>query len=456
MSLFEILLCIICNWRATFRKSSTFETAILHAVSTFNIAQRKTITTKIRFLEQDEEDEDHSHHYKIYSRSPWDHNDLFRPIIKGSLNYFEDDYIQVNADYTPLKKSGKHIPDTSLIRDPTSPKYRPNFMLGMTFLHFATSLPLYKNSSYPARSLPIRWHRMPKMKKPFKKAPEEDWEEYKKFQKENNRSKIFVEQMQKLRQEYNDLECRKKIIAALDGDFCNRTVLTSNIEGVEYVVRARKNIKLCFKHEGGGRRFYSAEKFTPEQIRQNEDIPWKSCTIYHGGEEREVYYKEIRKVLWQGGTRRKELRLIVLRSIPYRKTKKGKILYRQPAYLLCTDLELDIEKAIQIYFDRWEIEVNHKDIKHYLGIGQAQVRNKKGVEREPGHSVAAYSALLLAGIQFTEKRIGEDLSEKTSWYKNKRRSSIRDLSRRIREEIKIIEKESSMKLPEFIHALIAA
>lgn len=454
MSLFEIFFLIISGWRSVFCKSSSFVTAVLHALYGLNINHRKTITSIIRSLEQ--EHDDWSRHYKLYSRATWNHNDLFRPIITGSLKYFGDDHVQVVADYISIKKSGKHIPDTSLVRDPMSPKFRHNLMLGMTFLHFSTSLPLYKQSSYPARSLPIHWHRMPKMKKPFKNAPNEDLEKYKKFQKENNRSKIFVEQMRYLRKEYNTLGCKKKIITALDGDFCNRTVLTSDIEGVEYVVRARKNIKLCFKHEGEGRRFYSKEKFNPEQKRQDESIPWKSCIIFHGGEFRNVDYKEVSGVYWQGGAKRKELRLIVLRPIPYRRTKKGKLLYRQPGYLLCTDLFIDIEKVIQIYFDRWEIEVNHKDQKHFLGIGQAQVRNKKGVEKQPGLLVTAYSALLFAGIQLIEKNPEEDLSEKTSWYKRKRRPSIRDLSKRLIKELEKISDESNMKVSSFIEALVAA
>jgi hypothetical protein len=65
------------------------------------------------------------------------------------------------------------------------------------------------------------------------------------------------------------------------------------------------------------------------------------------------------------------LRLIVLAPTPYRKRKSSKLYYRQPAYLLTSDLKSNASKLIQIYLDRWQIEVNHREEKDTLGVGQA-------------------------------------------------------------------------------------
>ena len=46
---------------------------------------------------------------------------------------------------------------------------------------------------------------------------------------------------------------------------------------------------------------------------------------------------------------------------------------------------------IQDYFDRWAIEVNHRDEKEILGVGQAQVWNEKSVCKVPALIVAIYS-----------------------------------------------------------------
>ena len=102
-------------------------------------------------------------------------------------------------------------------------------------------------------------------------------------------------------------------------------------------------------------------------------IPWHTTKIFYGGKRRIVRYKEVESLYWQGGARRPPLRLIVVAPTPYRKRKSGKLHYRSPAYLLTTDRLDSAEALLQIYFDRWQIEVNHREEKDTLGVGQAQL-----------------------------------------------------------------------------------
>lgn len=118
-----------------------------------------------------------------------------------------------------------------------------------------------------------------------------------------------------------------------------------------------------------------------------------------GGKRRKVRYKEINDVYWQGGARTLPLRLLVVAPTPYRKRKSSKCYCRQPAYLLCTDLVHGPRGLLQIYFDRWQIEVNHRDEKDTLGVGQAQLWNATAVPKQPPLAVAAYSAMLLAALK---------------------------------------------------------
>jgi hypothetical protein len=71
----------------------------------------------------------------------------------------------------------------------------------------------------------------------------------------------------------------------------------------------------------------------------------------------------------------------------------GHVLYRQPAYLLVSNTKISVAEALQAYFSRWEIEVDHKDERDLLGVGQAQVSSDTSVERRPAFQVAAYAAL---------------------------------------------------------------
>ncbi len=66
---------------------------------------------------------------------------------------------------------------------------------------------------------------------------------------------------------------------------------------------------------------------------------------------------------WQRGAKQRPLRLIVIAPTPYRKSKSKKLYYRDPAYLWTTDLRSSLKQLLQIYFDRWQIEVNHREEK---------------------------------------------------------------------------------------------
>ena len=119
-----------------------------------------------------------------------------------------------------------------------------------------------------------------------------------------------------------------------------------------------KTPNFCFAAVPGGRRTYAEEKFTPEQVRQDEATAWQTTKLFYGGKRRKVRYKEVSQVLWQSGAKTRPLRLFVLAPTPYRKRKSSKLYYRQPAFLLCTDLNSSARQLLQIYFDRWQIGVS--------------------------------------------------------------------------------------------------
>src|ERR1017187_10433983 len=88
----------------------------------------------------------------------------------------------------------------------------------------------------------------------------------------------------------------------------------------------------------------------------------------------------------------------VIKPLGYRLRKGSKLLYRQPAFLICTDPHLDLTILLQAYVDRWEIEGNHRDEKSLIGTAQGQVWNPLAVVRLPQFQGAIYSLLLFASI----------------------------------------------------------
>jgi len=91
----------------------------------------------------------------------------------------------------------------------------------------------------------------------------------------------------------------KLLVAVCDGSFCNRTVLRAVVERTTLLVRCRKDARLCLPAAPGSRRVYDPVSFTPEQVRTDERIPWRSTRVYHGGQWRDVRYKEMAPLHWR-------------------------------------------------------------------------------------------------------------------------------------------------------------
>ena len=138
---------------------------------------------------------------------------------------------------------------------------------------------------------------------------------------------------------------------------------------------------------------------------------------------------------WQRGAKQRRLRLIVIAPTPYRKSHSKKLYYRDPAYLLTSDLRSSLKQLLQIYFDRWQIEVNHREEKDTLGVGQAQLWNVTSVSKQPVLAVAAYSALLLASLQAFGAERGAAYAQLPKWRRNARRPSCLDLITLLRKEM---------------------
>lgn len=424
---------IVQPWRTVFVQQRTFLRATRQALGGLLVLGRATLS---RILwTNGREQKAWSGEYFLHSRAAWDAQSLFKPLLQQGLAFCPGRLVGVAVDDTKLRKTGRSIRQAAWHRDPLSPPFHTNLMLGLRFLQASLLLPLHRNGSFSARAIPIRFEEVSIVKKPGKRGSDEDWRQYRQDQKRFNLSQRFVQSMEQLRVALDQAGGKNKILViAGDGSFCNRTVLATIPERSTLIARTRKDAKLCFAAAPGGRRVYAEDKFTPEGVRQDEKIAWKTTKLFYGGKRRKVRYKDVPKVLWQTGAKTRPLRLFVIAPTPYRKRKSAKLYYRQPAYLFCTDLTSSARQLLQIYFDRWQIEVNHREEKDTLGIGQAQLWNPVSVPRQPVLAVAAYSALLLAALKVFGADRGKAYAELPRWRRHARRPSCLDLVTLLRKE----------------------
>jgi hypothetical protein len=100
--------------------------------------------------------------------------------------------VGVAVDDTRLPKTGRCIPQAFYQRDPLSPPFHVNLLLGLRFLQASLLVPTYRLAPVSTRGLPIRFEEVSRLKKPSRKAKPEAWQAYKEAIKQHNLSQSVV------------------------------------------------------------------------------------------------------------------------------------------------------------------------------------------------------------------------------------------------------------------------
>lgn len=401
--------------KPAFVQGRTFERARTLAMSSLVGLGRRTISGMLCASAQ--QFTDWSAAYRLFERQRFDGQALFAPArreVVGRLGV--DEPLVVMMDDTLIRKRGRKVHGTGWKRDPLGPPFCSNFVWGQRFLQVSAALP-DQSTIGQARGIPIDLTHAPSPSKPGKRAAKAAWDEYRVKQKAMKVSSVGATRLAELRKQLDLEDSTRRLIASVDGGFTNRTVFRNLPENTVAIGRIRKDAKLFLPPvEGtlprrGRRRWYGVPLPTPEQIRRDDAFAWQTVQAFAAGKTHAFEVKTVAPVRWLG-TGATDARLVVIRPLAYRPRKGGKLLYRNPVYLLCTDPDLPLERLLQSYLWRWEVELNFRDEKTLLGVGEAQVRTQAAVESVPAFIVAAYAFLLLAS---TSKKPTETALPQPKW-----------------------------------------
>lgn len=392
---------------------------------------------------------DWSSFYRLFSEQRIDISKLNDACLEATVDELDDGMIVAHMDDTIIKKTGKKIPGTSWRRDPLGPPFHTNFIWGQRFIQMSMTVPESSYKACQARAVPIGFYHCPTPKKPVRNATEEEILTYKEVKKQSRLSLQGVLKINTLREKLDRQgHHARNLCVGVDGSYTNSTVLKNMPERTVLIGRIRKDTKLYLpanqgdQHEGGGRkRVYGERVPTPEQIRQSQAYPWQQVQAWAAGKEHQFDIKVVKNLRWRSAGQNHTLQLMVVRPLSYRLRANSKLLYRRPAYLICTDNEMSPQQMLQNYIWRWEIEVNIRDEKTLIGCGQAQVRNQYSAADAPAFVSAMYAFLLLASIKAYKKN-GDSKNKKIllprpKWYpaKKEQRFTSGDLINQLRTEL---------------------
>ena len=403
---------------------------------------RHTVTGLLTTCGQ--EFQDWSAPYRLFCRDRLPIAEIFSVVRRAVLAELPSQApFSVAIDDSLLRKTGARIPGVAWRRDPLGPHFQTNFVRAQRVLQFSASVPL-SDGAY--RMAPISLLHAPTPPKPSPKASPEDCQQYRQAARLARLPWLASQQIAALRQAL-DAEpdgAQRPLHLLVDGGYTNETVLKKLPPRTTLIGRIRQDAKLYFLPEPtpgpqqrGRPRRHGPQAPTPEQLRTDHSAPWTSLQVSITGAPHPMRVKSLRPLLWRTAGLDHTLQLVVIAPLGYRLRKGSKLLYRRPAFLICTDSELDLRSLIQGFVQRWDIEVNFREEKTLLGVGQAQVRHLDSVEAVPALQVASYALLLLATLRSFRGPVKPDLLPQPKWAGDTapRRFSTRRAVNQLRAEV---------------------
>jgi len=387
--------------RPAFAQQRTFERARGLATSNLACLGRHTLTGLL--CTSGQQFVDWSAAYRLFEHERLELQRFWRVSLEAALSCLPSTSpVVALIDDTLVHKRGKHVAGTSWRRDPLGPRFSTNFVWASRFLQISLALPASPETAVSsARAVPIDLEHAPTPRKPKRPASAEQLKAWRQAADAAAISALGARRMQALRQliDQQPSGTQRPLWLCADATFTNRTVLKNLPPRTALMGRIRQDACLyALPEPNGGRgrcRVYGQKLPTPEQYRQDMTLPWQTVQAFAAGQEYAFDVKYVAPLRWKSSGSLC-LALLVVRPVGYRIRQGASRSYRQPAYLICTDLTLTPQQILQAYLWRWEIEVNFRDEKTLLGLGEPQVRNEAAVRTTAAFTVFTYALLLLA------------------------------------------------------------
>lgn len=430
---------MIAQCGLAFSSQDTFARGRRHLLSHLVCFGRHTVTGLLR--NQDRTQCDWTADYRLYSEDRFDEDKVFSQVRSQIEQLASPDAPLIAAmDDSLLRKTGRKIHGSRYQRDPMSPPFRINLARGLRVLQISAAV--RQGSEGAARMIPIDFQHAALPAKPRKDASAEAHAAYEVERAKKNINLVGRDRLAHLRQQMDQSgSAHRGLIVTIDGRFTNATVLRNIPERTTLIGRVRKDSVFHFapteQAQRGRKRKYGERCPTPEELLKNPAQPWQTVQAYAAGKRYEFKIKTLGPVFSPMDKGAHPLRLVVVEPVPYRNSKASKLERREPAFLICTDPDLALHQLLQIYLWRWDIEVNFRDEKTILGVGQAQVRSEASNQNAPALAVAAYALLLLAGVQVYGAEGRPAALASPQWYQRKpqQRFTTTELINQLRYEL---------------------
>lgn len=420
------LWALLAAHRAAFRQERPYQRAVALVYGELFAFARHTVTQVLLALGLSEAD--WTAFYRLFSRRRFEEAALTGCLFKETLPHSDPATPYVTGiDGTQIERTSQHMPGSSWLRAPRTPVFKKGIHRGQRFLHGAWLPAIVEGYT---RAIPLRFlPAFPAKAQPAAVAPCKEWEA----------GLVFVSWV---RQQLDAAgRVAQRLVVLADGAFDTVGMWRGLPEYVTLIVRTAKNRRL--RHlppptAGRGRpRKYGAEAERPQSwLRQRQGF--QKTTVAVRGRSFELRYRVLGPYLREQAAAR-PLFLIVIGGATWRAGKREpKKAHREPAFYLVNavahdagwTLPLPAPDILAWIWQRWELEVAHREMKGSFGVGEKQCWHPRAAVVSVQWSVWVYAVLVLAGYRTWGWLGGPKRAER--WWPGARRWSFNTLWRSYR------------------------
>jgi len=414
--------------RPAFGQERCFRRMTALAVAMVVCCGRRTVTQLLLTLGLT--DTDWSAMYRLFSRARFDEAKLASCLFGETLRHVgEEEFYVIGTDGTQIPRSSRRMPGTSWLRCPRTPVFGRGIHRAQRFVHgcWFTSI----ENGY-ARAIPLRF--LPAFPEKAVKAAAASCKEW----------EAAVDFVRWVRRAMDEVRPGQRILWLADGSYDTLELWKAVPEGVVAAIRTATNRVLHAylpPAERRGRRKYGERMPTPGEWMQQWRKGTKVADVLVRGVTRRLRYRIVGPVV-RKGVADVPLFLVVVSGQSYQ-TGKVRIRDKQrraAAYLVSAQwrdgqwvLPLPPALLLAWLWQRWEMEVAHREMKSSLGVGEQQCWNPRSAIVSVQWSVWVYAVLVLAGYRTWHLSSGP--APVAGWSPQPRRWSFNTLWRAYRAEL---------------------
>ncbi|MCI0712286.1 MAG: hypothetical protein L0154_19185 [Chloroflexi bacterium] len=356
---------------------------------------RHTITQLLMALGMTEQD--WSAWYRVLSAGRFRYDQASEILFEQTLRHVsEDELYVVGGDATQTPRSSRKLEGSGWLRNRRTPAFMVGMHAAQRWFNGSWLVPAAQGFS---RAVPVRWLLcFTEKSEPKAHEPHKEWQ-------------AAVAFLSWLRTQLSRCgRASQRVLMVGDGHYDTLALWQHLPQGVTLLARSAKNRVLYslppLQQTGRGRKRLYGERVDTPQQRWQARSGWRKLDIEVRGRTRHLQYKVSEPVLRRGAPQR-PLLLIIVRG-KKRTDKQGRAYRRQPLPFLVNAvpdddgewvLPLPIDTLLFWAWQRWELEVCHRELKSNFGLGNKQCFNPHSAVLSVQWTAWVYALLLLAGYR---------------------------------------------------------